>query len=348
MRLSGELNREALEHSFSGLIRRHEALRTTFQHTLDGRGLQKINPAWPIHINWTDLSSLNLVAEESELRRLTEAEVQTPFDLETGPLLRVRLLKCAARDHALLVTMHHIVSDGWSMRILVDEFVRLYDAYAQGRRPELPELPIQYADYAIWQRAWLEAGESERQLAYWKDKLGDTHPALELPLDHPRPAAQSYRGASHAFDIDPDLTRRLRTLAQAHNATLFMVLLAAFKLLLYRYTGQTDLRVGVPVANRNRVEIEGLIGFFVNTQVLRTKIDSRQSFAELLDQVRETALGAQAHQDLPFEQLVEALHPERSLGHHPLFQVMLNHHIHDHEQALRKLPELRIVKDCRS
>ena len=342
VRLKGGLDESALEQAFAALVERHEALRTTFAQAPDGSGLQIIDPASSLVVARADLSALDDATRDAEVRRLAQVESETPFDLETGPLLRVSLVKCSAQDHVLLVTMHHIVSDGWSMQIVVDEFAQLYAAYAQGREPELPELPIQYADYAIWQRAWLEAGESERQLAYWKEQLGAEHPVLELPADRPRPATQSYRGAVHSFEAGADLTRRLRALAQESNVTLFMLLLAAFKTLLYRYTGQTDLRVGVPAANRTRGETEGLIGFFINTQVLRTRIDGRQSFLELLQRMRETALGAQAHQDLPFEQLVEALQPERSLSHQPLFQVMLNHQRNDQIRALRQLPGLEI------
>jgi hypothetical protein len=248
-----------------------------------------------------------------------------PFDLEHGPLLRVQLLKLDAQEHVLLLTLHHIVSDGWSMNVLIDEFIRFYDAHDRNEAPQLPALPIQYSDYALWQRRWLEAGEQARQLEYWQARLGDEHPVLELPTDRPRPAMPSYRGTRHTFAIDPDLAAQLRSCAQTHNVTLFMLLLGAFNVLLHRYTGQGDIRVGVPIANRNRTEVEGLIGFFVNTQVLRTELTGQTRVSELLRAIKEHALGAQAHQDLPFERLVEALNVERSLSHTPLFQVMYNH-----------------------
>jgi len=342
VRLRGLLDEAALGKSFDALVVRHETLRTTFVAGPDGRGLQHIHAAGPVSIGRVDLSGLEDLGErEQEARRLASVEAGTSFDLEKGPLLRVQLLHLGEDDHVLLVNLHHIVGDGWSTDILVEEFAAFYGAYSRGEEPRLPELAIQYADYAVWQRAWLEAGEGERQLAYWRQKLGDDHPVLELPSDRPRPAEQSYRGSSHGFTIEAALMERLRRLGQRHNATLFMVLLAAFKALLYRYTGQRDLRIGVPNANRNRVETEGLIGFFVNTQVLRTELDGRWSFVRLVEAVRETSLEAQAHQDLPFEQLVEVLQPERSLAHSPLFQVLFNHLWETDIRKLQELPGLR-------
>ncbi|OPE37575.1 non-ribosomal peptide synthetase, partial [Pseudomonas aeruginosa] len=220
---------------------------------------------------------------------------------------------------------HHIVSDGWSMQVMVEELVQLYAAYSRGLEVALPALPIQYADYALWQRSWMEAGEKERQLAYWTGLLGGEQPVLELPFDRPRPVRQSHRGAQFILELDIDLSQALRRVAQQEGATAFALLLASFQALLYRYSGQADIRVGVPIANRNRVEIERLIGFFVNTQVLKADLDGRMGFDELLAQARQRALEAQAHQDLPFEQLVEALQPERSLSHNPLFQVLFNY-----------------------
>ncbi|MDN5871420.1 MAG: amino acid adenylation domain-containing protein, partial [Nitrococcus sp.] len=345
VRLRGVLDEAALEGAFARLVARHETLRTTFESGADGAAIQRIHPASSasVAIARTDLSALAESDRQAEVRRLSAAEAEAPFDLEAGPLLRLRLLRCKADEHVLLVTLHHIVSDGWSMRVLVDEFTALYSALAEAREAQLAELPIQYADYAIWQRAWLEAGESERQLAYWKEKLGSEHPVLELPLDHPRKAQASYRGAQHVVEIDAALTKRLRALGQQRTATLFMVLLAAFKALLYRYSGQQDIRVGVPTANRTRVETEGLIGFFVNTQVLSTPLDGRLCFKELLARVKETVLGAQSHQDLPFEQLVEALQPQRSLNQNPLFQVMVNYLRQEESgEYLRRLRALEI------
>ncbi|MGS8176087.1 amino acid adenylation domain-containing protein, partial [Pseudomonas aeruginosa] len=272
-----------------------------------------------------DCSGLPEAEQEARLREEAQRESLQPFDLCEGPLLRVRLIRLGEERHVLLLTLHHIVSDGWSMNVLIEEFSRFYSAYATGAEPGLPALPIQYADYALWQRSWLEAGEQERQLEYWRGKLGERHPVLELPTDHPRPAVPSYRGSRYEFSIEPALAEALRGTARRQGLTLFMLLLGGFNILLQRYSGQTDLRVGVPIANRNRAEVEGLIGLFVNTQVLRSVFDGRTSVATLLAGLKDTVLGAQAHQDLPFERLVEAFKVERSLSHSPLFQVMYNH-----------------------
>ncbi|WP_430445626.1 MAG: non-ribosomal peptide synthase/polyketide synthase [Pseudomonas piscis] len=317
LRLNGPLDLAALQRSFDTLVARHESLRTCLQQDGDNT-LQVIRPQMPIEILVVD-------ADEARLQGLVEAQIARPFDLQQGPLLRVSLLRLAEDEHVLVLVQHHIVSDGWSMQVMVDELVQLYAACTQGRELQLPELPIQYADYALWQRSWMEAGEKERQLGYWLDRLGGTQPVLELPLDYPRPAIQSHRGARVDMTLEGELFARLKAVAQREGVTLFMLLLASFQTLLYRYSGQSDIRVGVPTANRNRVETERLIGFFVNTQVLKADIDGQMSFVQLLQQVKQRAIEAQAHQDLPFEQLVEALQPERSLSHNPLFQVMFNH-----------------------
>ncbi|MEX3777264.1 non-ribosomal peptide synthase/polyketide synthase [Pseudomonas sp. MYb118] len=324
VRLKGRLNRAALEQAFASLVARHETLRTVFQRQAD-ESLLQVPASTTLHIEDVDFSALPANEREQAVARAAQAQSLLPFDLAVGPLLRVQLLKLADQEHVLLLTLHHIVSDGWSMNVLIDEFIRCYDAHDAGVQPQLAALPIQYSDYALWQRRWLEAGEQARQLAYWQAQLGDEHPVLELPTDHPRPAMPSFSGTRYEFGVDPQLTEQLRTAAQKHNVTLFMLLLGAFNVLLHRYSGQTDIRVGVPIANRNRGEIEGLIGFFVNTQVLRTQLDGQTRVADLLGAIKETALGAQAHQDLPFERLVEAMKLERSLSHTPLFQVMYNH-----------------------
>ncbi|WCM49880.1 amino acid adenylation domain-containing protein [Pseudomonas sp. WJP1] len=324
VRLTGRLNLPALEQAFASLVARHETLRTVFAAQADDSLLQ-VPATAPLLIEQVDFSALPATEREQAVAEAAERQSVLPFDLGTGPLLRVTLLKLAEQEHVLLLTLHHIVSDGWSMNVLIDEFIRCYDAFDAGAQPQLAALPIQYSDYALWQRRWLEAGEQARQLDYWQAQLGDEHPVLELPTDHPRPAMPSYRGTRYAFAVDGQLAEQLRATAQKHNITLFMLLLGAFNVLLHRYTGQTDIRVGVPIANRNRAEIEGLIGFFVNTQVLRTQLDGQTRVDELLRRIKETALGAQAHQDLPFERLVEALKLERSLSHTPLFQVMYNH-----------------------
>ncbi|WP_434703206.1 non-ribosomal peptide synthase/polyketide synthase [Pseudomonas sp. Z1-12] len=324
VRLKGALSLPALEQAFASLVARHETLRTVFQRQADDSLLQVPSSA-ALVIGHKDFSALPVAEREQAVRQAAEAQSLQPFDLSSGPLLRVELLKLDDQEHVLLLTLHHIVSDGWSMNVLIDEFIRCYDAHEAGVEPQLADLPIQYSDYALWQRRWLEAGEQARQLDYWQAQLGDEHPVLELPIDHPRPAMPSYRGTRFEFAVEPALAEQLRTTAQQHGVTLFMLLLGAFNVLLHRYTGHTDIRVGVPIANRNRAETEGLIGFFVNTQVLRTELGGQTRVDELLRTVKEAALGAQAHQDLPFERLVEALKLERSLSHTPLFQVMYNH-----------------------
>ncbi|TBV09727.1 non-ribosomal peptide synthetase [Stutzerimonas kirkiae] len=320
LRFKGDLNIEALRASFEALIARHESLRTTFRQEGE-QAVQVIHPRIDLALDQEHLEG----AREALIQSRVEAEVARPFDLEHGPLLRVKLLRLAEDDHVLILTLHHIVSDGWSMPIMVDELIQLYEGYRTGQEVTLPELPIQYTDYAIWQRNWMEAGEQERQLAYWKEQLGDEQVVLELPTDRPRPAIQSQEGASLSIELSDELAQSLKQLAQQQGVTLFMLLLASFQTLLHRYSGQEDIRVGVPNANRNRVETERLVGFFVNTQVFKAEFDLGTTFSDLLKQIQQRALGAQAHQDLPFEQLVEALHPERSLSHSPLFQVMFNY-----------------------
>ncbi|WP_180361551.1 pyoverdine non-ribosomal peptide synthetase PvdD [Pseudomonas aeruginosa] len=320
LRLRGRLDLDALQRSFDSLVARHETLRTRFR--LDGdEARQEIAASMALPLDIVALGPL----EEGALARQVETTIARPFDLERGPLLRVSLLRLAEDDHVLVLVQHHIVSDGWSMQVMVEELVQLYAAYSRGLEVALPALPIQYADYALWQRSWMEAGEKERQLAYWTGLLGGEQPLLELPSDRPRPVRQSHRGAQFILELDIDLSQALRRVAQQEGATAFALLLASFQALLHRYSGQDDIRVGVPIANRNREETEGLIGFFVNTQVLKADLDGRMGFDELLAQARQRALEAQAHQDLPFEQLVDALQPERSLSHNPLFQVLFNY-----------------------
>ncbi|WP_425272953.1 amino acid adenylation domain-containing protein, partial [Pseudomonas reidholzensis] len=334
--LKGKLNIAALKQSFEALIARHETLRSTFR--MEGeQAVQVVHQQLPFEL----VLEASEQVEEGSLRARVQAEGQLPFDLENGPMLRVRLLRLAADEHVLILTVHHIVSDGWSMPVMVNELVRFYEGYSQGLEVGLPPLPIQYADYAIWQRRWMEAGEQERQLAYWTAQLGDEQPVLELPIDRPRPAVASHRGTRQTISLGEQLVSALKQLAQQQGMTPFMVLLASFQALLHRYSGQADIRVGVPIANRNRVETEGLIGFFVNTQVLRAEFDPQMTFSGLLQQVKQRVLGSQAHQDLPFEQLVEALQVERNPSHSPLFQVMYNHQT----QAIgerRTLPGLEI------
>ncbi|HEX2568813.1 MAG TPA: non-ribosomal peptide synthase/polyketide synthase, partial [Polyangia bacterium] len=326
VRLTGRLDVTALGRCLTELVRRHEALRTRFI-SLDGEPVQLVGPGFDLALAPVDLTTLPGEVREARARELVREEALRPFDLSRGPLLRAALLRLGAEEHVLLVTLHHIVSDGWSTTVLVRELAALYRAFSQGKPSPLPELPIQYADFAAWQRQWLRGEVLERQLGYWKQQLGGELPVLELPTDYAgpgtRPPVQTYRGAHHIFTLPAELSRGLEALSQQHGATLFMTLLGAFDALLHRYTGQTDIVVGTPIAGRTYSELENLIGFFVNTLALRTNLRGDPSFRELLGRVREVALGAYAHQDLPFEKLVEALVVERDLSRSPVFQVML-------------------------
>ena len=321
LRLTGALNTEALERSISEVIRRHEVLRTSFS-TDGGRLTQVIASPRRQRLHIEDLSSLPKAERETKSRRLAKDEAQAPFDLANGPLLRASLLRLGKQEHVLLLTMHHIISDGWSMGIFVRELSACYNAFAAGVEPRLPELPIQYADYAVWQREWLQGDVLQAQLQYWREQLAGSPHVLELPTDRPRPAVQTHRGALKQFQLKPELTRKLKELSRSEDVTLFMLLLAAWQVLLARYSGQNDVVVGTPIANRTRAEVEGLIGFFVNTLALRVQVRGGESFRELLKRVRQSCLGAYAHQDVPFEKLVEELQPERSLSYSPIFQVM--------------------------
>ncbi|NLG48893.1 MAG: AMP-binding protein, partial [Chloroflexi bacterium] len=321
VRLKGALDADALRRALNEIVRRHEALRTTFA-AVDGRPVQVIAPELSIPLPVEDLRGLTPEKREAEALRLATEDAQTPFDLGGGPLLRARLLQVDDAEHIAVLVLHHIVSDGWSMRLLIRELAALYHAYAAGRPSPLPELPIQYADYAAWQREWLQGDVLETQLDYWRKQLAGAPPLLELPTDHPRPAMQTYHGAIYSFGLSKELAQGLKRTSQKANCTLFMTLLAAFQTLLYRYTGQDDICVGTSIANRNRAETEDLIGFFVNTLVMRADLSDAPNFQTLLGRVREAALGAYTHQDVPFEMLVEKLQPERNLSHTPLFQVM--------------------------
>jgi amino acid adenylation domain-containing protein len=319
-RLTGNLNLDAFEQSLTEIISRHEVMRTSFVLE-DDEPVQIVSPAQPVRIPLIDLCHLSADEREAEAMRLAKTEAQRPFDLSRGPLVRFTLLRLGAEEHMLLLTMHHIVFDGWSIGVLIDELTTLYRAYNSGHDSPLAVLPIQYADYAIWQRDWLQGAAFEEQLAYWRQQLAQAPEALNLPTDKPRPAVQSVNGASQLFQLSPPLVVSLKALAQGEGATLFMALLAAFQILLSRYSGQTDVMVGAVVANRNRAEIEGLIGFFVNMLVMRGDLSHDPNFREYLGRVRETALEAYTHQDVPFEALVESLQVGRHLNRTPLFQV---------------------------
>ncbi|WP_341530413.1 amino acid adenylation domain-containing protein [Nostoc sp. UHCC 0302] len=320
-RLQGQLNEQALQQSLNEIVRRHEVLRTTFK-TISGRPIQIISSEATLLLPVVDLSDLSADLQAAKVEQVSQIEAQQPFNLQTDLMIRAKLLRLGEQEYVVLLTLHHIASDGWSIGVFVQELSKLYQAFCTGQLPNLPELQIQYADFAAWQRQWLVEKVLESQLAYWRQHLEGASALLELPTDHTRPAVQSFRGANYAFEISPEQTAALKSLSQEQGCTLFMTLLAAFKTLLYRYTGSEDIVVGSPIANRNRAEIEGLIGFFVNTLVLRTKLEGNPTFEELLSRVREVALGAYSHQDLPFDVLVEELQPQRSLSYAPLFQVM--------------------------
>jgi amino acid adenylation domain-containing protein len=345
-RLVGSLNVVALEQSLNEIVRRHEALRTSFA-AVDGQPIQIIAATLSLTVPVVDLSCMAEDERESEALRLASEEARQPFDLSQLPLLRVRLLRLSEAEHILLLTMHHIVSDGWSLRILFRELSALYRTFSQGKRSPLADLPIQYADFAVWQREWLQGQILENQLTYWKQQLNQLLPALELPTDWARPAAQTFCGARQSRVLSCAVTEALKALSRREGVSLFMTLLAAFQVLLHRYTGEDDIAVGSPIANRNRPEIEGLIGFFVNTLVLRSNLSGNPSFRALLRQVREVCLGAYEHQDLPFEKLVEELEPQRDMSRNPLFQVMFSldqEAIYDFELSDLKLTALKLER----
>jgi amino acid adenylation domain-containing protein/non-ribosomal peptide synthase protein (TIGR01720 family) len=323
LRVQGALAVAVLARSLAEIVRRHEALRTVFAEA-EVMPVQVIQPASPFDLGVVvDLSDLPESQREMAALALAAEEAGRPFDLARGPLVRCALLRLAAEEHVAVLTLHHVVSDGWSMGILVREVSALYAAFAAGRPSPLPGLPVQYADFALWQRSWLRGEVLAGEIAWWREQLAGLPPLLELPADRLRPAVQSYRGATRPMRLPAELVRPAEAVGRREGATLFMVLLAVFQTLLARYSGQPELAVGSPVAGRNRVETEGLIGFFVNTLVLRGDLAGTPTFRELLGRVRETALAAYLHQDVPFEKLVDELAPERSLAHAPLFQVML-------------------------
>jgi amino acid adenylation domain-containing protein len=321
VRLRGRFQIDAMQRTLNEIVRRHESLRTSFP-TIEAQPVQSIAPALTLELPLIDLSTLPEEEREHEAQRHATEEARAPFNLATGPLMRASLVRLGAEDHVLLVTMHHIVSDGWSMGVLINEVGTLYRAFIRNEPSPLAELPVQYADFAVWQRRWLAGDVFETHLRYWRRQLGGELPVLRLPADKPRPEVQSFRGSSESLQLPVPLVQALNALSKREGVTLFMLLLAAFKALLARYTEQSDIVIGSPIANRNRVELEGLIGFFVNTLTLRTDLSGNPTFHELVRRVRAVALEAYAHQDMPFEQLVEQLQPERTMSRNPLFQVM--------------------------
>jgi amino acid adenylation domain-containing protein/non-ribosomal peptide synthase protein (TIGR01720 family) len=320
VRMSGQLSVVALEQTLSEIMRRHEVLRTSFSEQ-EGKPVQVIAPSISFDLPVTDLSGLAPSERDSAARQLAQEEAGRPFSLARVPLLRALLLKLAEAEHIVVLTMHHIISDGWSTSVLIREVGVLYEAYLEEQVSPLPELSIQYADYAIWQRNWLQGEVLERQLEYWKEQLSGTSATLQLPTNGERPLLQSFRGAHAPFSLTPELSEQLKELSRREGVTLFMTLLAAWQTLLYYYTHEEHINVGTPVAGRNQLATESLIGFFVNTVVMRSELSGNPDFKELLRRVRETCLGAYAHQDVPFEKLVEALQPERDLSRSAFFQV---------------------------
>ena len=322
IRLAGRFNALALEQSLNEILRRHEILRTTFTST-DGQPAQIISPSKTLSMPLIDLSGLDSAKREATLNQLSTAEARRTFDLRQGPLLRATLLRLGELEHVVLLSMHHIVSDGWSIGILIKEIAALYQYYSGGKSPQLSELPIQYADFAHWQRQWMQGDKLAAELSYWKKRLANAPPLLNLPNDRTRPPVQSFRGASQSLTLSQSLSDAIKALTHDEGVTTFMLLLGAFQTLLHRYTGQIDISVGTVVAGRNHKRIENLIGFFLNSIVLRTDLSGNPTFRELLGRVRATTLEGYDHQNVPFEKLVDELQPERNLSYNPLFQVML-------------------------
>ncbi|HEX7333142.1 MAG TPA: condensation domain-containing protein [Pyrinomonadaceae bacterium] len=319
VRLKGQLDTTALERSLNEIVRRHESLRTIFLN-VEGTPMQAVAPAQPLTLTSIDLRHLPPGERDARARQLAAEEARKPFDLTSGRLLRASLVQLDDDEHVALLTMQHITSDGWSTKVLVTELSKLYAAYSTGKPSPLNELPIQYADFAVWQRGWLKGEVLEEHLTYWKRQL-DGLTTLQLRTDRPRPLVHSFRGERETIYVSNVLTEQVKALSAREGASFFMTLLAAWQTLMARYTWQEEIVVGTPIANRTRGEIEGIIGFFVNTLVLRTKLEGNPRFVDFLGHVKEVTLGAYAHQSLPFEYLVDELAPERDLGRHPLFQV---------------------------
>ncbi|TWH43972.1 condensation domain-containing protein [Dulcicalothrix desertica] len=319
LQLTGTIEITALEQTLREIVRRHEVLRTNFV-AINGAPVQVINPARAMTLPLVNLQALPEVEQSTEVQRLAIAEGQRPFDLTKDPLLRVTLLRLNEKFHVLLVTMHHIISDGWSIGIFIQEFSILYKAFSKGAPSPLPDLPIQYADFACWQHQWLQTEVLETNLSYWKKQLANI-PILELPTNRPRPAVQSFRGTRQFLHLPKTLTEELKALSHREQVTLFITMLTVFQILLHYYTGQNDIVVGTDVANRNHTDIEKVIGFFVNQLVLRTNLSGNPTFQELLTQTREVSLEAYTHQDLPFDKLVGALNLKRDISRTPLFQI---------------------------
>ena len=320
-RLTGPLDLNVLTLSLNEVVRRHEVLRTTFP-AVDGRPIQLVAGALTLIVKVIELQELTWTDREAELLRIAIEEGQQSFDLALGPLLRVAWLRISEEDHLLVFTVHQIICDGWSAGIFFRELEKIYETFSNGQSLTLPPLPIQYADFVLFQRQWVNGEVLESLLSYWKNQLGGVVPMLELPTDRSRPSVQTFRGARQTIELSTSITASLKELSRQEGTTLFVILMAAFNTLLHRYTTQEDIIVGFPIANRNYAEIQNAIGFFVNTLPLRADLSGNPTFREVLLRVRTVCIAAHAHQDLPFEKLVEELHQERDLSHNPLFQVM--------------------------
>ena len=340
VRLKGELKIELLQQALNAIVAQHEVIRTNYKSE-NGSSIQVIAASQSVELPIIDLQQYDSTQQQSQVQKLLQQESQKPFDLASDLMLRSCLLQLAPSEHILLVVMHHIASDGWSMGILWSQLTQIYQAFNDGKPNPLQTLPIQYADYAVWQREWLSGEVLDKQLNYWVQQLAGANPLLELPTDRPRPPIQTYCGASQSFTLPQSLSDQLRKLCRNEGVTLYMTLLAAFQILLYRYSRQEDIIVGSPVAGRNRAEIEELIGFFVNTIVLRSDLSGNPNFLELLQRVRSTVLDAYTHQDLPFDKLVDELRPERSLSYNPLFQVMFD--LQNQTTKVREASDLKIA-----
>jgi len=324
MRLTGKLNLPALQQSLNEIVRRHEVLRTAFAD-VNGRPVPTVTKTSALRLQVIDLQSVDTDTREQQVLRLARTEADRPFDLTQPPLLRVILVLLGQQEQVVLFAMHHIICDGWSVAVLMKEVMRLYDVYSRGIPSPLPELEIQYSDYAVWQRQWLQGEALDEKLTAWERQFGDDPPLLELPIDDCRQAGMPARAALQKLVLSRELTQELKALGQCENATLFMTMLAAFECLLHRYSGQVDMVVGTGVANRNRSEIEDLIGFFVNMLVMRTDLSGNPTFKQLLARVRETTLAAFVFEDLPFEKLVETLHPDRNVAGTSLLKLVFWH-----------------------
>ncbi len=334
MRIEGPLDRKAFAETINTILRRHESLRTTFA-SIDGAPVQIIAPAADVPVTEHDLRHLPARTREAELRRLAQEEASRPFDLSRGPLLRVSLVRLDDQDHTAFLEMHHIITDGWSNRLLLREILVLYAAISRGEPNPLADTPIRYVDFAAWQRRRLTGKTLDKLVQYWTGQLGGNLLASEFPADYSRPAVQRYRGRLETRILDPDLSARVRRFGVARDCTLFMTLFAAFVLLLHRHTGQEDIVIGAPVANRNRTETESVIGFFVNTLIMRVDVSGAPRFCELMERVKNMALDAYAHEDLPFEKLVEIMRPERNLDRQALFQIIfVVHNYPDRSEAI--------------